>query len=172
MPIGRRRRAFSLVELVIVVVMLGIIAAVAVPRLSSGTDRARDAALDASLANLQHAVELYAAEHFARFPCVDAAGALDTSGANLVRRLTEPTNDFGGFDGAAMFGPYLRDMPANPWNRRRTIRVNGAAPGANTHGWHFNASTGAVSSDHADGTGIEGTVELGDGGGGVAVIPE
>lgn len=45
-----RKLAFSLVELVIVVVIIGITAAIAIPRVSAGSEQAKLSALQASLA--------------------------------------------------------------------------------------------------------------------------
>lgn len=56
-----RRSAFSLIELVIVVVIMGIVAAIAVPRLSSAADNAASNAVTHDLGALQRAIELYTA---------------------------------------------------------------------------------------------------------------
>jgi hypothetical protein len=46
-----------------------------------------------------------------------------------------------------MFGPYLRAWPENPVNGRRSIRIDGAPAGANTHGWRVDSATGRIESD-------------------------
>jgi prepilin-type N-terminal cleavage/methylation domain-containing protein len=51
---------FTLVELVIIMVILGVLAAVAVPRLGSSIDSSEIAAEDAVLGALKSAVEVYA----------------------------------------------------------------------------------------------------------------
>ena len=51
-------RAFSLVELVIVLVIIGIVAAIAVPRITRGATRASAVALRSDLATLRNAIEL------------------------------------------------------------------------------------------------------------------
>ena len=54
---------FTLVELLIVVIILAILAAIVVPQFSSSTTDAKESALDANLAALRAAAELYKAQH-------------------------------------------------------------------------------------------------------------
>ncbi|MGN6136167.1 MAG: prepilin-type N-terminal cleavage/methylation domain-containing protein, partial [Aureliella sp.] len=59
---NRKRKAFSLVELVVVVLILGIIAAVAAPRMFDTAGDARKNSTKSSLAVLRDAIELYKAQ--------------------------------------------------------------------------------------------------------------
>ena len=61
----RRRRGFTLIELLIVVVIIGIIAAIAVPKFQNTKGKANAAALRADLRNLASAQEAYFHEHSA-----------------------------------------------------------------------------------------------------------
>jgi len=97
------RPAFSLVELVIVIVIIGIIAAIAVPRFSSATASANDRQAKASAVILQNALDLFVAEH--------APGAIAATGAGIVTQLTAGTKSDG--TAGSDYGPYLRNMPAN-----------------------------------------------------------
>ncbi len=101
--IRNRRQGFSLVELVIVIVIIGIIAASAVPRFSSATTNANEKQAKDSAVIIQNAVDLLLAEH--------ASGALAATGAGIVTQLTAGTKS----DGSAGtdYGPYMRAMPAN-----------------------------------------------------------
>ncbi len=98
-----RSPGFSLVELVIVIVIIGIIAAIAVPRFSRATGSATARQVQASSVILQNALDLFVAEH--------APGVLATTGSGIVTQLTTTTQ----FDGTAGpdYGPYLRSMPTN-----------------------------------------------------------
>lgn len=63
-----RKRGFSLVELVIVVVILAVVSAIAVPRLSSASGNARYNATNAGFRNLSAAMDAYFMDHYAYPP--------------------------------------------------------------------------------------------------------
>ena len=63
----RMRTAFTLVELLIVVVIIALLAAITVPAVSYALNRARDAAIKVELTNLANALQAYKAE-FQSFP--------------------------------------------------------------------------------------------------------
>ena len=139
------RRAFSLIELVIVVVIIGIIAAIAIPRFSSATQNSQVSSVMGSLKVMTNAAEVYAAEHNGLTPACAADGSIDSSTANFSARLTGNT----AADGTVgmPFGPYLRAFPTNPYNQRNTIRLDGAAAGANTDGWRYDSVTHKFQAD-------------------------
>lgn len=147
-----RTPGFSLVELVIVVVILGIVGAIAVPRMSRGAEGARNNRLLDDTRTLQEAIERYKAEHGGRTPAHAADGSIDTNGLNFTHRLTRETNEDGGITGVRLFGPYLRAFPDNAASKLDTVRINGAVPGAGTHGWHFSTVTGIIVPDDAERT--------------------
>jgi len=156
-----KRRAFSLVELVIVIVILGIIAAVAIPRISSGSRNAGESALRASLATLRNAIDWYYGEHSATFPGVKAAGG-SFGGAGTEDAFKNQLSHYSKVDGtvsadldaAFPFGPYLRKgippMPAGSNAGKSNVKIVAkVGPLANgdtdaTAGWIYNPTTGQI----------------------------
>ncbi len=164
------QRAFSLVEMIIVVVIIGILAAIAIPRLSRGASGAADSGVRGNLSVLRNGIELYFYEH-GEYPGKNAAGAaIAGSEAALIAQLTQYTDDAGDpsltRDATHRFGPYLRKgMPPCPVAPRigktGVAMVSGVTVPAYTAaaadaGWVFNFDTGdiVVNSNNTDDDGV------------------
>ncbi len=155
MSIGRRHlRAFSMVELIIVVAIIGVISAIAVPRVTRAAARSRVASVKADLRTVTEAIFRYSAEHPGRSPAHDKNGLIDTSGTDFSRRLTQNTTEFGDSGAGAIFGPYLASIPTNPFNDLATVRIDGPAAGAGTHGWRFDTTTWEFLADDSPATAL------------------
>ena len=162
-------KAFSLVELVIVIVILGIIAAIAIPRISSGSRNAGESALKANLASLRNGIDWYYGEHNNTFPGANADGggnAADSEGA-FQSQLTLYSDINGNVsatkDPAYPMGPYIRSFPALPVGAnatKDTVSMNNlpaplvANPG-DGNGWVYSTNTGQIIAN-ADETGRDG----------------
>ena len=128
LELGPRRRfgAFTLVELVIVVVIIGIISAIAVPRYSQATRSATANYVAGSVAAVRKAIEHYYAEH-GRYPGYSPATG-SRNDAMFSRQLLEFSDEQGyvnaTFGYPFIFGPYLRPpFPVNPFNELDTVKV-------------------------------------------------
>lgn len=116
-----RRAGFTLVELVVVVLIMGIIAAVALPKITANTTTAKTNSAKQSLNVVRNAIELYKADN----------GAYPADAATL------PT----------LLAPYLKGpFPTCPMgaNQNATV-VAGTSPVAVVSGsaaWAYTASTG------------------------------
>jgi len=129
----RREVAFSLIELVIVVVIIGVLSAIAIPRMSRGSEGAAASALAHDLAVVNKALEMYAAEHRGAYP----------SEADVARQLTQPTYADGSAPDATptqvVYGPYLRDAPPAPVGPMKGEK-GVATEHANGVGWIYDHS--------------------------------
>lgn len=147
MTVHRSHRAFSLVELVMVVATIGIVAAIAAPRMSSAATSANTTAVLANLRILDNAAEMYAAEHNGVSVGLEYDAATPVDGSTLIMRLTSTTDEYGKAGG--WFGPYLHTIPRNPGNGLRTVRINGEPAGSDLYGWRFDTETGRFEPDDA-----------------------
>lgn len=143
-----RARAFSLVELVIVVVIIGVVAAIAVPRVTTASRRAKANALEATMASVRQAMELYYADH-RKYPGYNPSTGAPVN-ANFPLQLTRYTDEAGNtsttFGAPFIYGPYLREpFPANPINGLSNVYVK-ATPASPSliggTGWLAVLSTG------------------------------
>ncbi|HEX8914938.1 MAG TPA: prepilin-type N-terminal cleavage/methylation domain-containing protein [Humisphaera sp.] len=108
-PLPRRSRtprpAFTLIELALTIAIIAVIATLVAVRMSRQIDRANDAADDSDTSAIQHAIELYNAEH-AAYP----------SASRFSSQLARYTDASGNVSNAKsttyQYGPYLRNEPA------------------------------------------------------------
>ena len=141
----RNQKGFTLVELLIVVIILGILAAVVIPQFNSAASESKEAAMASNLATIRQAIEMYKVQHNDNFPASTADG-----GTVLINQLTT-TTAIGGGAGTA-YGPYLRNsFPKNPVNSLNTVEQVTTDPtsGDDSHGWTYNTVTGQFWSDAA-----------------------
>jgi type II secretory pathway pseudopilin PulG len=115
-----RRSALSVVELIIAIVILGLLAALAIPRFSRASQNTPEDELRHRLSVLRTAIELYHADHDGYPGTIDgqpATDAADLFAAQLTRRTTADGRlcESGS---AACHGPYIRDgLPRSPFRR-------------------------------------------------------
>ena len=143
-----KRKGFTLVEILIVVIILGILAAIVIPQFTEASNDARESALASDLQTVRSQIELYKVQHNERLPHLKEDGTADT--ANFINRLTGRTDQDGKVNAAGAFGPYLQKFPTNSF-----MSVAGAntcafgtadpAPVSTTVGWYFNTSLGKIS---------------------------
>jgi general secretion pathway protein G len=97
----RAPRGFTLIEVMIVIVILGVLAALVVPRVMSRPDEARVVAARQDIASLMQALKLYKLDN-RRYPSTEQG-----LGALVSRPVSPPLAD--------NWKPYVERLPADPW---------------------------------------------------------
>ncbi|HUW20938.1 MAG TPA: prepilin-type N-terminal cleavage/methylation domain-containing protein [Sedimentisphaerales bacterium] len=132
------KKGFSLVELLIVIAVIGIVAAIVVPQFQDHTVRAKESAAKADLRILRTAIELYAARHGVPpgYPGNDPSLS-PSNHPFTIQMITE--------------GKYLSKMPANPFSGQSVIKLvdnSEAFPEepllTNLYGWIYKPATKTI----------------------------
>jgi general secretion pathway protein G len=126
----KAKSGFTLVEILIVVVILGILAAIVIPQFTEASTEAKLSSLCTDLQTVRSQIELYKVQHNDLLPG-------ETTGVTFEQALTSKTDIAGALDAAGAYGPYLQKIPTNQFNDKSDVRMDGAAAGANTQGWRF-----------------------------------
>ncbi len=125
-------RAFTLIEIIIVVAILGILAAITIPHFTSAADQARGSSLEMDLYRIRTQIQVYHAQHNDTYPSLDS----------FVDQMTKASNAQGQTAAAGTpgysYGPYLRDMPVNP----KTSGSKLGSGGVGTSDWYYDETTG------------------------------
>jgi prepilin-type N-terminal cleavage/methylation domain-containing protein len=141
-PRPQVRRAFTLVEILIVVIILGILASIVIPHFANASDQAKRSSLVSTLQSLRSQVELYMLQHGDKAPVL--AGSDWTP-------LTEQSTYAG-----KTLGPYLTFTPANPLNGFSDIatvtseQAGGDSVSGTNIGFVYNSNNGKLwATNHA-----------------------
>lgn len=137
----RNNKGFTLVELVVVIMILGILAGIAAPKLLSTSADATDNGLKQTLAIVRDAIELYAADNAGSLPpCDDGGGTFRTA-----------------------LEPYLRgNFPASPVGKKDNLVTPATTAGTTTaddeSGWMYNTKDGTFIANCTDATASDSSV--------------
>src|SRR5438034_7688019 len=107
-----RKTGFTLVEILIVVIILGILAAIVIPQFTNASQDARESALLSQLQTLRSQIELYKLQHFDKLPDLVTNWNPMTTKTDANGAASVNPNDF---------GPYMQSAPTNPINTLSTV---------------------------------------------------
>ncbi|MFY7697727.1 MAG: type II secretion system major pseudopilin GspG [Legionella sp.] len=96
-------RGFSLIEIMVVVVILGILASIVVPRILTRPDEARAVKAKQDVLTIENALDLYKLDN----------GHYPTTDQGLLALVEKPTSNPIPRD----WKPYLKSLPKDPWDR-------------------------------------------------------
>jgi general secretion pathway protein G len=153
----RKARAFTLVEILIVVVLLGILATTVISMASGSAISAKESALATELQMLRRFVLIYKCQHLEVSPGYPngQTSAAPTEQAFIDQAILS-SNSAGqtAAIGTAGFerGPYMQKIPVNPLNGKSSVQIladgeNFPAAADDSHGWISKPATAEIRSD-------------------------
>lgn len=101
----RRRGGFTLLELLIVLAILGVIAAMVAPSLLGTQQKSMIKAAGVDISTIEMAAKRYAVDHDGEFP---------EGNDDVLKALVNPPADKTG----KMPSPYLEKLPVDPWGQQ------------------------------------------------------
>ena len=125
-------KGFTLVEILIVVVILGILAAIVVPQFTNAANEARTGNISTQVSTLENQLELFAAQSNGSYPTLVELQAAW---------------------GVMVTGNYIKEIPVNPFSGTSTVATWDATgvtsesviyDDANTAGWLYDVATGNI----------------------------
>ncbi|MCE9546128.1 MAG: type II secretion system GspH family protein [Planctomycetia bacterium] len=136
---SNRRNAFTLIEILIVVVIMAVLAATIIPQFTDSTKDAKESTALLNLNTLRSQVELFKAQH---------GGALPN--ATLTDLTTATT-----YNGKT-YGPYMQQLPTNPITNSAAVKPAGGATivvgdlTSGGGGWIYSSTSGEVRLDDSN----------------------
>jgi len=133
----RAKRGFTLVEILIVVVILGILAAIVIPQFSQASTDAKVNSLMSDLQTMRSQISLYKIQHNDAPPAVTAT-------TTTWDEMTQYTDVDGNISTTKTtvycYGPYLLAVPVNPFTGTNPPTVGGAT----TFDWNYTVADGTI----------------------------
>ena len=134
-----RRSAFTLIEILIVVVIMAVLAATIIPQFTDSTEDAKLSTAEFNLNTLRAQIELFKAQHGGTAP-------------DPLSELTTTTT----YDGKT-YNPYLNAVPENTITGSTAAKASAGSPivigditAGDGAGWVYDSDTGEVRLDHVD----------------------
>ncbi len=143
----RNKKGFTLVEILIVVVILGILAAIVIPQFTDASTQSKVSSLQSSLQTMRSQIQLYKIQHTNDAPPTLAAFEAQMTTYSDTAGTTAAAKDASASP-PIIFGPYLQTVPVNPFTSGNTVG------GATTDDWVYDATEGQITPGYGGATAI------------------
>lgn len=149
-----RDKGFTLIEILIVVVILGILSSIVIPQFSNATHESREATLRDCLRYLRTQITIFKAQHrdvSPGYPNGDNSATADAG--TFLQQMTLCSDEYCNLSATptttCKYGPYLSAMPANPISTSAGLWVVSgtgmpAADQSQPYGWIYNPQTQTI----------------------------
>jgi len=157
---------FTLMEILIVVILMGILAMVVIPQISVSSEDTKAATLQSNLTQIRNLLEVYYAQHAEKYPgeidhaTGSGAPASDIAAAlSFVAQLAQYTDSTGKASTTDRtnfkLGPYIKstNLPPNPFNNKSSVKIDSTetditartyTAGDESDGYKFFVKTGVL----------------------------
>lgn len=128
----KKKVRVSYVEVMVVAIILGVAGKMIAPQFTEASDEQEKVSkLIDGLEAMRAQLDLYRAQH-AGFPPTDSFKSFKTAMTTTV----------------GQYGPYVKQIPTNPFNGLKTVRFDGESAGACKAGWRLDTKTGSFQADN------------------------
>ena len=143
------RKGFTLIEILIVVIILGILAAIVIPQFTNASKEAKQSSLVTMVQSLRSQIALFKLQHNDRLPganpLVDSGGTF--AEATFWAQMTQ-FSDLAGATSAtktatAVYGPYMQSQPVNPLTNASVTADGTAAVAGASFVYDYNGGIGS-----------------------------
>ncbi len=126
---ARNARGFTLVEILVVVIILGVLAAIVIPQFTSASQDARKSSLASQLQTLRSQIQLYRIQHGDTLPDITGGWAPLTTASTYNGKTC---------------GPYMQTGPINALNSSSAVvDGDGSAASSTTCGFIYDFQSGS-----------------------------
>ena len=146
--VRKARGGFTLIEILIVVIILGILAAIVIPQFSSASQDARKSNVVTTVQTLRSQIALYKLQHADKLPNLIGDG---TTNWDLFLQKTNEAGDLSPTSGQT-FGPYMQDKPVNSLTGKSDVVQGNDATTASTASFVYDYGTAGAGSGKLWGT--------------------
>ena len=127
----RTNNGFTLIELMIIVTIIGILAAIVIPTFSNANETAKAGALSSQINTVKKSLVMYNSDHNGSYP-TDAQ--MITNQWQALTNTTDIDGDVSGDD----YGPYFMKPPFNAFMNSDVVAAD------NSSAWQYDSSSGTI----------------------------